>query len=220
VKLLILQEKFAPFSYSGRVSLLFGERSSYHPKFSYVMPQMGWRKYYTNYLSMTTIAGGHGEFFKEPNILSLTSAISKQIQLANNDSFDENIPKQPNTLQILGKPAYEYQISYPETLEAKLGETLNVSISFKNMSPIKWLPHNSSGLALYARWFTSSNTFLKHDGYMPLKDSVSSQETLDTHLHLVAPSQLGSFILQFDLVDEGVSWFRDKSPCIRVNVNP
>ncbi len=88
ITLLVMQEKFAPFPYDGPVALLFGDHSDYNPLRYFRQPERGWHKYYTGPVAFSEIQGGHGQFFREPNVQVLTSTIKKYVDAAQAGTFD------------------------------------------------------------------------------------------------------------------------------------
>jgi acyl carrier protein len=71
VDLLVLMEESSFREYDGRVVLLFGRESTFNPYKPGADPEAVFRKSYPGGFSVHLIAGGHGQYFGEPNIASL-----------------------------------------------------------------------------------------------------------------------------------------------------
>lgn len=78
VPLLILHEKMVPEPYAGRVALSFGRDSSRNPYVLADDPAAEFGRYYCGPFSIDLVSGTHGEFFKEPHVISLASMIRRR----------------------------------------------------------------------------------------------------------------------------------------------
>ena len=75
VDLLVLMEEISFREYDGRVALLFGRESPFNPYKPGADPEAIFRKSYAGGFSVHLIAGGHGQFFEEPNLASLSKTL-------------------------------------------------------------------------------------------------------------------------------------------------
>lgn len=84
VDLLVLMEESSFREYDGRVALLFGRESTFNPYKPGADPEAVFRKSYPGGFSVHLIAGGHGQYFGEPNIASLGDTL-RQLLLPASD---------------------------------------------------------------------------------------------------------------------------------------
>lgn len=75
VELLVLMEEGSFLEYDGRVALLFGRESHFNPYQPGADPEAVFRESYPGGFSVHFIAGGHGQYFGEPNIASLGDSL-------------------------------------------------------------------------------------------------------------------------------------------------
>jgi len=211
ISLLILQEKFVPFPYEGPVALLFGERSMYNPFRYFRQPEAGWRKYYSGPLRMTPIPGGHGEFFREPNVQVLTQIIGERIAEACTGEFKAWLPVSGRTGQRLPEEACRAALTGPAQCRARPGEVFSVAVTVRNLGRLQWQPGAVSGLYLANRWLEKDGRVaIGLDGRTLLHEVLASSEAVVLTLEVKAPEQAGEWILELDMVDEGVAWFQER----------
>jgi thioesterase domain-containing protein len=79
VELVCTLERFVPQNYSGRVTMLFGQDSELNPYRKMDAPEELYRKHYTGPLVVRIVPGGHGQFFKPPNIKALANTITEEL---------------------------------------------------------------------------------------------------------------------------------------------
>jgi acyl carrier protein len=81
VKKLIMMEQSIFEVYNGTLALIFGESSKYNPYLEHTNPQEFLNDYYDNF-TIDLTSGGHGEFFSDVNITSLSNLIHLKINEA------------------------------------------------------------------------------------------------------------------------------------------
>ena len=93
----------------------------------------------------------------------------------------------------------------------------------KNDSPVTWAPTPESGFALGNHWLTPTGELLVWaDGRTPLDKPVPPFGRMVLYLQVRAPSVRGEYLLEIDLVEEGVTWFQEKDSMpaiVRVTVS-
>ncbi len=217
ITLLVMQEKFAPFPYDGPVALLFGDRSDYNPLLYFRQPERGWHKYYSGPVAMTVVAGGHGEFFREPNVQVLTSTVKKYIEAAQAGTFTSDPARTPGeALQALPPQVCRALISAKPASELKAGETVQMDIEVTNTGGLDWSPTASSGLFVANCWIDSAGKVGNWlDGRSQLPDGLAAGASATVSLEVTVPQRKGRWILEIDMVDEGVGWFKEhgSTPC-------
>ncbi|MBZ5501173.1 MAG: class I SAM-dependent methyltransferase [Acidobacteriia bacterium] len=111
----------------------------------------------------------------------------------------------------------------PATLEAGSPHDLQVRVT--NSSPVAWpRGQHSSGrdvIVLGNHWLLADGKpFTPDDGRTALTDGLRPSETAYVPLRVIAPTAPGSYLLELDMVQEGVSWFAPKgSRTCRIKVD-
>jgi hypothetical protein len=110
------------------------------------------------------------------------------------------------------------------------GQKETIQIKIKNASDIEWYarggevntnPDNRFYLAVGNRWLKEPGEKLvtNMDGRYGLPKNLKAGEEVEVPLLITAPKDPGDYILEVDLVQEQVAWFRDKgSPTAKVKV--
>lgn len=213
IPMLFLMEKFIPFAYDGPVALLFGKDSEQNPKRYFARPELGWKKYYTGPLTMTQIPGAHGQFFREPNVSGLTDTIRSKLAQAcagTIDSGDPSLLPRP-CQQILPEDACRARIAGPAALNARPGEVLNIPLEVTNLGSQPWQAATESGISVANRWLDKEGKVIKYlDGRTPLPEMLVPEQSASLALEVRAPARTGPCILEVDLIDEGVCWFKER----------
>jgi hypothetical protein len=101
----------------------------------------------------------------------------------------------------------------PSTLRAGLKETVYVRV--KNRSDFVWSARAREDggyqLALGNHWLNDQNTIVVNDdGRSPLLFDLSPGDEIELPLTITAPSNAGEYVLEVDMVQEGVAWFGAK----------
>ncbi|MEP6911797.1 MAG: NBR1-Ig-like domain-containing protein [bacterium] len=109
----------------------------------------------------------------------------------------------------------------PQTLKA--GGTASVKAKVKNMGTVAW-PAPVSGakyrVALGDHWLDKSGkTVVIDDGRTDLPHDIKPGEDVELTLPINAPKAPGDYILQLDMVHEGLSWFAAHgSQTVKINI--
>jgi hypothetical protein len=157
-------------------------------------------------------------------------------------STEENCPRcqiiatsNPYTLYIADEPArpraplpeegFRAEIrllSHPTKPRTKQKATLRVPV--KNASGVVWLARERSGgpyqVSLGNHWLDGDGRMLVHDdGRSALLEDLKPGEVMELPLTINAPRKAGEYILELDMLQEGVSWFGLKgSPTLRLRL--
>lgn len=111
-------------------------------------------------------------------------------------------------------------INAPPNAKAKQQVTLRVAVT--NRSDVTWLARERAAapLQLYLgnHWLDATGRDIVHDdGRAPLTRNLAPGETMELKLMVNAPKLAGNYILELDMLQEGVSWFASQgSPTIRL----
>lgn len=104
------------------------------------------------------------------------------------------------------------------------GAWFRVPLLVENRSPVGWprTGWTSRGRTLSAsyHWRAEDGSIAVHDGLRtPLRSALGPGERARVSLSVVAPERPGAYVLEADLVQEGVAWFSDHgSPVARAAV--
>jgi hypothetical protein len=112
------------------------------------------------------------------------------------------------------------RVDVPPTMSA--GKTVAVEVTFKNTSSDTWPdPRHASpatGDGSYAvrlsyRWWKSgaAKPLAADEKRTDLTAPVLPRQSATLHVSVTAPTEPGDYLLQFDLVQELVTWFEDKN---------
>jgi hypothetical protein len=210
ITLLMLQEKFIPRRYAGRVALLFGDRSKFNLYRYFRNPEFGWGKYYSGQFSVDIIRGAHGEFHREPNIQALTAALRRRIEESQQAAAGDAPLRTIDHYQRLGPSAYRAKLAAAEISPAERGSELRIPVAVTNASPETWAASDRSGIALGNRWRDATGAMIESlDGRSPLPSELPPGSTVSMEIVVKTPMKPGEWILELDMVDEGIAWFSD-----------
>ena len=97
----------------------------------------------------------------------------------------------------------------PTTVQA--GEVATVTIKVTNISAEDWIQRRTFQLNVGNRWLLpDKRTVVVHDdGRSRLPGRVPARANVSVPLTIKMPDQAGRYVLQIDLVQEGVRWFQD-----------
>ncbi|NTW21732.1 MAG: hypothetical protein HGA42_20145, partial [Nostocales cyanobacterium W4_Combined_metabat2_030] len=200
-----------PEPYPGRLALFFGSNSHLNPYQEFRWPEWGWRKFYPGGFSLDLIPGDHWYFNSEAYAEILAEKIQTRIKLAQAIATPYPILSNQVSYSVLPDLAYQAQLTAPLSLVAKPGEIIDFSVTVKNMSPVVW-PHSAaSGITLGNHWLDKEgNVVFRSDGRVALLQNLPPNAEVVLSLSVKAPMAVGEYILQLDLVEEGVIWFQQK----------
>lgn len=210
ITLLCLMEQFVPQTYPDRVALFFGRESRFNPYKKFLAPELGYRKYYAEAFSVNIFSGKHGEFFNEPNIQVLAEKLRVAIEKAQLEEFSA----QPNReqYQLLPPQAYQAEITVQENnLQGWASEPLIIWVKVKNISSITWESTDKSGIRLGNHWLNEKGEIITYcDGIANLNKPVVPGSEIRVRLLVKAPQEPGSYQLELDLLEEGITCFEGK----------
>lgn len=216
VSLLFLHENFLAEPYDGRVALLFGAQSDRNPCAYYAEPWVGWRKYYTGTLTLDIVEGAHGEFFVEPNVQILVSAIRRRMDELERGAPPADALPLRSGMQILPPEATKASLAIRSLTPVGDGRRIDVVVDVTNASPIGWTAGPTSGIALVNRWLeVDQRPLVLRDARSVLPVELPPGESVTLTLATTVPPVERDCLLMIDLVDEGVTefWRAGSSPC-------
>jgi LCP family protein required for cell wall assembly len=115
---------------------------------------------------------------------------------------------------IKGEPASIYNAQYSEVDEISDSMTINTrykyKIKVKNTGALSWNKNGDNPIYLGYHWIDFNNKeTVVFDGKRSIisEDGVNVGDEIVFDLAVISPSEPGEYILQVDLVQEGVAWF-------------
>lgn len=99
------------------------------------------------------------------------------------------------------------------------GNRIRIDVKVRNASQTTW--PRGVNLRLGNRWLEAhGETLMSEDGRTELSLPLTPGDVATVGLTIQAPSRRGRYLLEIDLVEEGVSWFVDRgSPSVRLPVH-
>jgi SAM-dependent methyltransferase len=135
------------------------------------------------------------------------------------------IPDGPRTAQFLAAAAcgpmpdrgFRAKLTgYPAALHAVGGSQVSVPVTIQNVGECAW-PSRGDREQKYVvklgnHWLTpGGKTVVRDDGRQPLPYDLPQNAVIRTAITVTAPLSAGNYILELDMVQEAVAWFKHKS---------
>jgi ubiquinone/menaquinone biosynthesis C-methylase UbiE len=113
-------------------------------------------------------------------------------------------------VHILNDAAFKAKITMEQPIApTKSGGQAYILVKVKNMSNLTW-PADAS-INLGNHWLDlKGNLLILDDGRAPLAKDLGAMEEVTLSLPITFPKEPGDFILELDMVQELVTWFKDK----------
>jgi hypothetical protein len=136
-------------------------------------------------------------------------------------------PTEPTALPSSGFKAVITIVEPPDKLRVGQKETVRVKI--KNNSEVMWYARgapintrqdNKFYLAAGNRWLKAGGELVTNmDGRYGISKDLAPGEEVEVPLAITAPKEPGDYLLEIDVVQEGVAWFSDKgSPTAKTKI--
>ncbi|MGN6464208.1 MAG: AMP-binding protein, partial [Rhizobiaceae bacterium] len=188
------------------VALFAAVRSKFNPYRYFRYPEIGLRKLAPLGLRLEKIDTSYAKIMLAPAMEHLANGLEAAIGWAGSRTSNLDEAPAPGPLAI-----HQRRVSSPlKTLELRPRERLSLPVKLKNTSPIAWEAFDQSGLALGNHWLLRDGSMLTwSDGRAPLKRRLKPGERAYMTLDIVAPHEPGDYLLEVDLVEEGIRWFAD-----------
>lgn len=98
-----------------------------------------------------------------------------------------------------------------ETMEAKTGTIIEIPLVIKNLGTMAWIKNEDNSINLSYHILNEDSKIIIDDGERTtLKEPVKSGETTELNAIVQVPDVAGIYYIEFDMVHEGVTWFKDK----------
>ena len=110
----------------------------------------------------------------------------------------------------------DYQVEwlddrFPERLH--VGETIVVSLRLRNAGSLTWSWGGGNPFRIGYRYYRNRRLLEmspEEDVRTDVPGDIAPGETTTVQVHVVLPGEPGNYTLEFDLVHEGVTWFKEK----------
>jgi len=185
-----------------RIALFYGRHSTgINPCHQFPAPDSAWKKLYPLGYSIDIVNGDHGQFFDEPNIQDFAIKLTMRLQESH----------APQAFEALPEAAFSAGIEAQIQTEWLAGGTAMIPLRVKNTSPVSWSAHEQSGLIAANHWLDKNEKPLQWlDGYVPITETVLPEQVLTVMLPVAVPQNPGTYILEIDLAEQGIAWFKEK----------
>jgi hypothetical protein len=91
------------------------------------------------------------------------------------------------------------------------GQTLNVSLTVQNVGGLTWPKAGQNPIQLAFQWYNAAGQMVAFppqlDFHNPLPNDVPPDGTVTVSARLRTPDTAGNYILRWDLIHEGLTWF-------------
>lgn len=113
----------------------------------------------------------------------------------------------------LDRPPYKVDyLSAEIPAQLRVGELYQCKVRLRNDGTTPWLPTSETdkGFNLSYHWKTNDGVmYLKEGERTPLPEVVRGGKTFSLHVDIRAPLEPGRYLLELDMVREGVTWFSE-----------
>jgi 4-amino-4-deoxy-L-arabinose transferase-like glycosyltransferase len=123
------------------------------------------------------------------------------------------VDRQPRSRSPLPESAMRAEISVPNfPAVARAGEKLSIRVHVANRGNVIWggCERNAGPMqvSLGGRWLNpAGQTISKAEGRTPLPADIAPSGAVDLELTIEVPNQPGPYLLELDMLQEGVAWF-------------
>jgi acyl-CoA synthetase (AMP-forming)/AMP-acid ligase II/acyl carrier protein len=204
----VFYDLFGRKPFAAPVALYPAQGSKFNPYRKFRFPDQGMRKFLPAGCRIKVIPSAYSRIMLGAAISALSDDLEEAIAWAG------RLPPAPESARGKTYPDWGYsaEIAAPYSeLTLDAGQCLRLEVSVRNPGPGDWAPFNESGLALGNHWLTLDGEVLVwSDGRAPLMQTIAAGATTAMSLDVRAPREPGRYLLELDLVEEGVRWFGEK----------
>jgi acyl-CoA synthetase (AMP-forming)/AMP-acid ligase II/acyl carrier protein len=200
-------ELFQNAAFEAPVVAYVGSRSKFNPYRKYRYPAQGLKKRLPGGCRMTVIPAHYAEIMKPGPFARVVADLDQAI------AWSERASSAPSGLApgVYPNPAYPSRI-LASVSELKLapGEAADLDLTLLNGGPTDWEPFDLSGITVGNHWLSTDGEMLVwSDGRTPLTETVAAASEGTARLKITAPARTGSYLVEVDLIEEGVQWFSE-----------
>ena len=191
--------------YPGHVACFAGSVSRFNPLRSFRSPELGWRKLMPGGVELSLLQADHVGIFAEPAIGELAAKLRAAAAkaLAGPPSLAST------STGVMPDSAYNAEMGAPQSISLAPGAEVQVTIQIKNAGPVVW--RADAGIGLGNHWLRLDGEIaVWADGRAYLSQDLAPGQIGVCALPIRAPAQPGHYLIEFDMVEEGVTWFKDR----------
>jgi len=200
---------FADRPFEEPVALFLPNGSKFNPYRRFRFPNAGLKKLFPAGHKTSVISAGYASIMRgkasERLAESLEEAIAWSAQQLPCDTGHKTAGSYPESI-------YAGTITGPYSkLTLRPGQQLRIDVAIQNRSPLDWKPFDESGIALGNHWLSrNGEVIIWSDGRTPLTQTIKAGARSRMLIDTIAPHKPGEYLLELDLVEEGVRWFSEK----------
>lgn len=185
-----------------KAALFFGRYSpEINPYLQFPSPDSVWQRLYPAGYSIDIINSEHGKFFDEPGIDDFANKLRQRLDATGKILDTGFLPDSAFSALIKADPISEWRV----------GASVLMSIQINNTSRESWVAEGQSMLIVANHWLDHEGKTLQWlDGYVPIVGTVLPGGRLTVTLPVTVPKNPGSYILEIDLAEQGIAWFKEK----------
>lgn len=194
-----------------KIALFYGRDSiRINPYLQFPAPDSAWKKLYPLGYSLDIINARHGRFFDVPYIDDFANKLKMRLRESQTSPVFRALPN----------AAFAAQIDVQSESVWRAGEQRALRVRVKNTSPMPWRVYQQSGLIAANHWLGEDEQPAQWlDGYAPLTEALLPQQETVLILQVAVPETPGAYILEIDLAEQGIVWFKEKgNPPYRLEV--
>lgn len=205
-------------AYAGKVAAIAGIYSRFSPYRRFRWPELGWRKLVPEGLKLDLLPADHGQYFSAAVMPLLAGKVHAALEWA--EAPASGLPDKVVSQGPLPEGAYRASLRTSKSLKMTCGESRSLAVRVRNSSRVAWPATADSGIALGNHWLSAQGELLAwSDGRAALRKPLLPGQTATVRLETRAPNLPGDYLLEIDLVEEGVTWFKEHgSPAAIVSV--
>jgi acyl carrier protein len=195
--------------YPGRIACFVGIYSRFNPFRRFRWPELGWRKLVPQGLKFALLPADHGRYFSDAVLPILVGELRTALEWS--EATESPPAKNSQTTCLLSEGSYRARLRLPESLRLECGERRRIGVTVKNSSMVTWPPTTESAIALGNHWLSPQGELLIwSDGRAKLTKPLRPGANQNIQLEVRAPNEPGEYLLEVDLVEEGVTWFKEQ----------
>jgi hypothetical protein len=153
-------------------------------------------------------------FFESPNDTEFATLLAHEIDCARYEVSSKATLARivENPPRLLPDSAYNANIQASLSRVLAPGKVLRLAVHVENTSDSNWLPTQFSGISLANRWRKKRSGRVKvwRDARAELTQVLAPGESVTLTLDVKVPARARQWILEIDLVDEGICWFQER----------
>ena len=154
-------------------------------------------------------------------VIVATGCKPKATENTGSSAQSANAPVVARTPGPLPDKGFRAQITLPDApLKLRTGQKETITVKVRNMSDVVWWlrggettdrKDNKFYLAAASRWLDKDGKHTnEEEAHNGIPRDLRPGDEAEVPLRITAPKEPGEYLLEVDMVQEGVSWFSDK----------